>query len=144
MEAKSPKPRRVVLIVEDEPLVRLMAADILAEAGFEILEAGNADEAVRLLKSQPQIGVVFCDVEMPGSLNGLELARHICRHFPGIGVVITSGQSSYKEMIGRKSRFLAKPYAGWTLVRQIEEAIRSGSDACGSVHREESPRQSLA
>ena len=59
-----------LLIVEDEPFVRLTGADLLAEAGFEVLEAGNADEALRILETTPDVRVVFSDVEMPGSLDG--------------------------------------------------------------------------
>jgi DNA-binding NtrC family response regulator len=124
MEAKSPMPRHFVLIVEDEPLVRLMAVDVLAEAGFAVLQAGNADEALRVLDSHPQVRVVFCDIELPGSLNGLGLARCICERWPAIGLVLTSGHPLYKEMAARKGRFLAKPYAGSELVHQIEEAMR--------------------
>ncbi|MGH6935913.1 MAG: response regulator [Methylocella sp.] len=75
MEAKTAKTRHVVLIVEDEPLVRVAGADLLAKAGFEVLEAGNADEALRILEAAPEVRVVFSDVEMPGSLDGLGLAR---------------------------------------------------------------------
>ena len=123
MEAKPVRPRRVVLIVEDEPLVRLTGADLLADAGFEVLEAGNADEALRILEATPEVRVVFSDVEMPGSLDGLGLARNICRHWPSIGIVLTSGHRIRAEMIPREGRFLAKPYDGQALVRQIEEIV---------------------
>ncbi len=123
MEAKPAKSRHVVLIVEDEPLVRLMGADLLAEAGFEVLEAGNAGEALRILEATPEICVVFSDVEMPGSLDGLGLARKICRRWPRIGILLTSGHCIRAETIPRESRFLAKPYDGQALIRRIEEIV---------------------
>jgi CheY-like chemotaxis protein len=123
MEAKPAKPRHVVLIVEDEPLVRLTGADLLAGAGFEVLEAGNADEALRILEATPDVRVVFSDVEMPGSLDGLALARRICRRWPSIGIVLTSGHRIREETIPREGRFVAKPYDGQVLVRQIEEIV---------------------
>jgi DNA-binding NtrC family response regulator len=123
MQAKPAKSRSVVLIVEDEVFVRLRGADLLAEAGFEVLEAGNADEALRILEATPEVRVVFSDVEMPGSLDGLGLARHICQHWPGIGIVLTSGHRIRAETIPREGRFLAKPYDGQALVRHIEEIV---------------------
>ena len=123
MRAKPAKPRRVVLIVEDEPFVRLTGADLLAEAGFEVLEAGNADEALRILEATPEVRVVFSDVEMPGSLDGLGLARNICQRWPSIGIVLTSGHQVRAEIIPCEGRFLPKPYDGQALVRQIEEIV---------------------
>jgi two-component system, response regulator PdtaR len=123
MQAKPAKPRRVVLIVEDEPFVRLTGADLLAEAGFEVMEAGNADEALRILEATPEVRVVFSDVEMPGSLDGLGLARNICQRWPGVGIVLTSGHRLRAETIPREGRFLPKPYAGPVLVRHIEEMM---------------------
>jgi CheY-like chemotaxis protein len=119
MEAKPAKLRHVVLIVEDEPLVRLTGADLLADAGFDVLEAGNADEALRILEATPAVRVVFSDVEMPGSTDGLGLARNICRRWPSIGIVLTSGHRIREEMIPCDGRFVAKPYDGQVLVRQI-------------------------
>ena len=121
MQAKPANPRGIVLIVEDEPFVRLMGADLLAEAGFEVLEARNACEALRILEATPEVRVVFSDVEMPGSLDGLGLAHHIRQRWPGIGIVLTSGHRIRAETIPREGRFLAKPYDGQALVRHIEE-----------------------
>ena len=123
MEAKAAKSRCVVLIVEDEPFVRLTGADLLAEAGFEVLEAGNGDEALRILEATPEVRVVFSDVEMPGSLDGLGLARRICQRWPSIGIVLTSGHRVRAEMMPCEGRFLPKPYDGQALVRQIEEIV---------------------
>ena len=123
MAAKPAKPRHVVLIVEDEPLVRLTGADLLADAGFEVLEAGNADEALLILEATQEVRVEFSDVEMPGALDGLGLARNICRRWPSIGIVLTSGHHIREEMIPGDGKFVAKPYDGQVLVRQIEEIV---------------------
>jgi CheY-like chemotaxis protein len=123
MQAKPAKRRHVVLIVEDEPLVRLTGADLLAEAGFEVFEAGNADEALRILEATQEVRVVFSDVEMPGSLDGVGLARHICQRWSSIGIVLTSGHRIREETIPRDGKFLPKPYDGRALVRQIEEIV---------------------
>ncbi|MGH6812821.1 MAG: response regulator, partial [Methylocella sp.] len=123
MQAKPAKPRGVVLIVEDEPFVRLTGAHLLAEAGYVVLEAGNADEALRILEATPEVRVVFSDVEMPGSLDGLGLVRRVCQRWPSIGIVVTSGHRIRAETIPREGRFLAKPYDGQALVRQIEEIM---------------------
>jgi len=124
MESKPAKPRPVVLIVEDEPLVRLTGADLLADAGFEVLEAGNADEALRILEATQEVRVVFSDVEMPGSLDGVGLAHNICRRWPSIAIVLTSGHRIRPETIPLHGRFLAKPYDGRALVRHIAESVQ--------------------
>ena len=103
--------------------MRLTSADLLAEAGFQVLEAGNGDEALRILEATPEVRVVFSDVEMPGSLDGLGLARRICQRWPSIGIVLTSGHRVHPEMIPCEGRFLAKPYDRQALVRQIEEIV---------------------
>jgi CheY-like chemotaxis protein len=121
MGSKPPNTRNVVLVVEDEPFVRLFGVDLLEEAGYDVLQAGNADEALRLLEIYPEVRVVFSDIEMPGSLDGLGLARHICQRWPRIGIVLTSGHRVCPEMIPRESRFLAKPYDSKALVKHIEE-----------------------
>jgi CheY-like chemotaxis protein len=121
MEAKRSNIRNVVLVVEDEPFVRLLGVDLLEEAGFAVLEACNADEALSLLEAHPEVRAVFSDVEMPGSLDGLGLARRICQRWPQVGIVLTSGHRVRAEVSHWEGRFLPKPYDGKALVRQIEE-----------------------
>src|SRR3979411_2789952 len=84
--------RQVVLIVEDEALVRMTAVDMVEEAGFEVLEATNADEAILLLEARRDITVVFTDIEMPGSMDGLRLARAVRGRWPPIKRIATSGR----------------------------------------------------
>ena len=80
-----------ILIVEDEVLIRSLLADELREAGLAVIEAGRANEALSYLESVGPVDLVFTDVQMPGSLNGQELARHLRNVFPLIPVILTSG-----------------------------------------------------
>jgi len=125
MEQTPEKPSSLVLVVEDEPFVRMMSADMLQAAGFDVLVACNADEALRVLAMRADVGVVFTDVEMPGSLDGLALAWRIHDCWPRIGVVVTSGRNSPDEgQLPDDDLFVAKPYAAPVLVRRIEEVMR--------------------
>lgn len=82
----------VVLVVEDEGLVRLMAVDMLEDEGFTVIEAATADEAWTILEARDDIAILFTDVEMPGSMNGLDLAGRVAARWPHIRLVITSGR----------------------------------------------------
>ena len=83
--------RPVVLIVEDELLLRINAADMISGAGFEVVEATNADDAIEILESRRDITVVFTDIQMPGSMDGLKLAHAVRGRWPPIKIVATSG-----------------------------------------------------
>jgi CheY-like chemotaxis protein len=103
--------RPVVLIVEDEFLLRMDAVDMIEAAGFEVVEAGNADEAIAILESRFDITVVFTDIQMPGSMDGLKLARAVRGRWPPIKIIATSGQVSVTESdLPEGGRFLSKPY----------------------------------
>lgn len=116
----------VVLIVEDEACVRSLSAEILEDAGFCAVEASNADEALRILRQRCDIRVVFTDVEMPGSLDGLALAWRIREAWPRIGLVLTSGGWPLsKKAMPREGFFMQKPYSGAALVRRIRD-VTSG------------------
>ena len=111
----------VVLVVEDEALLRLLVVEILEEAGFEVIEACTADDAVILLVQRSDIRVVFTDVNMPGHLDGFELARHVQDHHCGVGVIIGSGKCRPSpEDIPPGTIFLEKPYSTSTLVQQVK------------------------
>src|SRR5258707_15153422 len=81
--------RPVVLIVEDEFLLRMDAVDMIAAAGFEVGEAANADDAIEILESRRDITVVFTDIQMPGSMDGLKLAHAVRGRWPPIKIVAT-------------------------------------------------------
>ena len=74
---RAAKQRSVILIVEDETLIRWGAVKMAEDAGFEVLEAANADEAIEILESRNDIRVVFTDIHMPGSMDGLKLAHAV-------------------------------------------------------------------
>jgi CheY-like chemotaxis protein len=100
-----------VLIVEDEPLVRLCAVETVEGAGFEVIEAANADEAIRILESRSDIRVVFTDLHMPGSMDGLKLAHAVRNRWPPIKIIVTSGRETVAEQdLPAGGRFVAKPY----------------------------------
>jgi two-component system, response regulator PdtaR len=105
-------PPCVVIVVEDEALIRMAAVYALEDAEFAVLEAGNADEAIEILTHEAaSIHVVFTDVRMPGTMDGIQLAHHVRQHWPHIGLIAASGHA--RRMAGRLphgSRFVAKPY----------------------------------
>lgn len=112
-----------VLIVEDEPLVRMVARATLEEAGFEPVEAATADEALRILSGAHEFAAVVSDIEMPGEMNGLDLAWAIRTHWPKIAVVLTSGRQLPRPTdMPQKVRFVAKPYHPAHLVQIVTEA----------------------
>ena len=112
-----------VLVVEDDPAIRLMAVDILSDAGFETLEAGDADQALEALKnSEHKIDILFTDVRMPG-MNGLELARVAKHQHTQLHVIVTSGQHEKELPTGAK--FLAKPWCASDLLRLAASAAES-------------------
>ena len=83
---------RVVLIVEDEGFIRMLAADILQDEGFTVLEVATADEAWPILERRSDIAVLFTDVNMPGHMDGLALAARVAERWPHIRLVLTSGR----------------------------------------------------
>jgi len=83
--------RNLILIVEDEPLVRMLAVDVAQDAGFDTLEAASADEALLLLEAHPNIQILMTDIDMPGSMNGLRLAAITRERWPAIEIVVVSG-----------------------------------------------------
>jgi CheY-like chemotaxis protein len=102
---------QAVLIVEDEPLVRMSAVKIIEDAGFEVVEAASADEAMRILECRSDIRVVFTDIHMPGSMDGLKLAHAVRNRWPPIKIIVTSGRDLItKQDLPEGGRFFAKPY----------------------------------
>jgi len=114
--------RPVVLIVEDELLLRMDAADVIRAGGFEVLEAANADDAIEILEIRPDISVVFTDIQMPGSMDGLKLARAVRGRWPPIKIVATSGLVDVGEKdLPEGGRFLPKPYHPKQLAAVLRE-----------------------
>jgi CheY-like chemotaxis protein len=112
--------RAIVLVVEDEVLIRWAAAAVLCDAGFRVLDVESADEALPLLERRRDIGVVFTDINMPGSIDGRDLAFDIDRRWPSIGLLVTSGSVRTREpRLPAGSRFLAKPYSDVDLIAGV-------------------------
>jgi CheY-like chemotaxis protein len=117
--------RPAVLIVEDESLVRLGAVQSIEEAGFEVIEAANADEAIRILENRSDIRLVFTDIHMPGSMDGLKLAHAVRNRWPPIKIIVTSGRSQVSEQeLPEGGRFFAKPYEATQITDTIREWTR--------------------
>ena len=111
----------IVLLVEDEPLVRLTQVDILREAGFWVLEAQNADEAFEILKERPRVSVVLTDVDMPGSLDGFEFSRLVAQGWPEVGILVISGKAFPDEGdLPPSATFVSKPVYPKVLIEQIQ------------------------
>ena len=119
-----PTSRAVVLLVEDEPLVRMVGADLLEEAGFEVVEAANGDEALLVLEARPDVRVLFTDINMPGSLDGLELAQVVHERWPEVGLLVTSGRFNLRsDDIPNNGQFVAKPYEPAAVVRKLRAML---------------------
>lgn len=109
--AASPAQEVFVLIVEDEPILRWLAMELVAEAGYKSLEARNADEAILLLETRTDIRIVFTDIEMPGSMDGAKLAHAVRGRWPPIEIIIVSGWTHLDvKDIPSRARFFRKPY----------------------------------
>jgi len=112
-----------VLLVEDEPSLRILTSDFLTlDSGFTVIEARTADEAVEILKSRADIHCVFTDVRMPGRLDGLDLTRHVKAQYPGLPVIVTSGNLHPNDKMADVP-FMSKPYDLPTLAIAIRGMI---------------------
>ena len=117
-------PRKVVLLVEDDAIIRMGAFEFLSLAGFEAVEASNADEAIRVLEARPDIHLVLTDVEMPGSIDGVKLTHYIRDRWPPVELIVVSGRTIVAEThlpIG--ARFYAKPYDEISIVEAIHALL---------------------
>jgi CheY-like chemotaxis protein len=110
----------VVLIVEDDPLSRMHAADMIVEAGYDVVEAGSADEAIAILEDRSDIEIIFTDIQIPGSMDGLKLAEYVSGRWPPIKIVATSGYFSIREEdLPQGGVFLSKPYTAGAVTRVL-------------------------
>ena len=111
-----------VVVVEDEALLLMMAVAIVEEAGFEALEARNADEALMLFERVPGIRILFTDIDMPGSMDGLMLARAVRDRWPPVEIIIVSGMKQPDAgALPERGVFFSKPYN----IRQLTNALVS-------------------
>lgn len=128
LDASFAATRRCILVVEDEVLIRLMVSDELRDAGYDVIEAYNADEALAVLQSDAHIDLIFSDVRMPGSLDGLDLLAVVKTTFPTLPVILTSGhlQPGIAKTQGA-TQFLAKPFRLQVVVDAVEKELGKGS-----------------
>jgi two-component system, response regulator PdtaR len=120
------KSRPVVLVVEDEPLLRMLAVEVVEEAGFIAIEARDADEAVMLLESHTDITLLFTDINMPGSMDGLKLAHAVRDRWPPIKILVVSGKQQLQSFdLPSNSCFVGKPYQASTMVKELRSLVGS-------------------
>jgi CheY-like chemotaxis protein len=110
-----------VLVVEDEPLSRIHALNLVEEAGYVAIEASNADEAISILEARKDIRIVFTDIDMPGSMDGLKLARAIRDRWPPIELILTSGHFNLNDSdLPERGRFFSKPYRDEQIISALQ------------------------
>ena len=117
-----------VLLVEDEALVRMLGVDVLEEAGYLVIEAANADVALKVLEADPDaISILVTDVHMPGSMDGQGLARLVDQRWPWIRIIVTSGRAHLSsEDVPDHGRFVPKPWVVDAMMKAIRTAGQPG------------------
>jgi CheY-like chemotaxis protein len=114
----------VILVVEDEMLLRMRAVDMVEDAGYLPVEAVDADEALAILQSRSDIALLFTDIQMPGSMSGLQLALAVHDRWPRIKIILASGQLKLsKSEIPENSRFFGKPLDSGDMIAEIREML---------------------
>jgi CheY-like chemotaxis protein len=116
--------RPVILLVEDEPLVRTLQVDILRDSGFWVVEAQDADEAFEILKGRPDVKAVLTDVDMPGSIDGFEFARLVAQGWPDVAILVISGKTAPGPRdLPPSASFLAKPVRPAPLIEELKRVM---------------------
>lgn len=115
---------QIVLVVEDEFLLRMLAVDMVEDAGYTSLEAVDADEAFAILESRSDIALLFTDIQMPGSMDGLQLAHAVHKRWPPIKIILVSGQlRPLTSDIPLESRFFGKPLVSSEMVMEMQNLV---------------------
>jgi CheY-like chemotaxis protein len=115
---------KAVLIVEDESLIRMGAISPIEDAGFIVYEAASADEAISLLERHREIRLIFTDIHMPGSMDGLKLAHYVRGRWPPVKIIVTSGQMKPRgEDLPSDAVFIGKPYRSEDIAQKISEML---------------------
>ena len=111
-----------ILVVEDEPIIRLGIVAIVEDAGFDALEASNADQAIRIIEQNSDISVVITDVDMPGTMDGVKLAHFVHGRWPPIRLIVVSGKIGIDEaMLPAGARFFTKPFPEDRLLATVRD-----------------------
>jgi DNA-binding NtrC family response regulator len=115
----------MALVVDDEELLRLYAGGVLENHGFKVVEAENAAAALKFLEANSNVRLLFTDIQMPGKLNGMDLAREVHARWPDVLLVITSGQTCPSPAdIPDDGRFIGKPYRAADLISEVDDLMR--------------------
>jgi CheY-like chemotaxis protein len=113
-------PNALIVVVDDDVFERLGASGMFMDAGYRVLEAGDADEALRFFETNADIRLLFTDVSMPGSISGSDLARQVAERWPEVGIIVTSGRPR-PHMLPLSMLFHDKPYEPAAVLRQARE-----------------------
>jgi CheY-like chemotaxis protein len=128
MTDSNARSKPAILVVDDEEILRLHAADLLEENGYAVVEAPNAEAALKALEHRPDVRLLFTDIQMPGAIDGLELARLVHQRWPNILLVVTSGRQRPRQAeIPDDGRFIAKPYRAPELLGQVNKMLPRSS-----------------
>ena len=111
-----------ILVVEDEVLVRMVIADNLRNAGYTVIEASNAHEALELLRNRVDVRLILSDVRMPGTMDGVALARTVRSEFPVVKIVLTSGNPARLDWV-EQDGFFPKPYDAAQIIKYIKALL---------------------
>ena len=115
-----------VLVVEDEPLTRMAAADAIGDVGLRVKVAGDAGEALHLLAQHPQVGLLFTDIDLPGDMDGLVLAEKVHSERPDVELIVTSGHTQIADAdLPDSGTFLPKPYRAERLQNIVQDKLKS-------------------
>jgi two-component system, response regulator PdtaR len=120
---ETPEPDPIILVVEDDVLIRAATAQYLRGSGFDVLEAVNVDEAVKILQVNKDVRVVFTDVRLPGARSGIDLLEIVQRDFPHAKVLFTSGIVRADELADKDITFIRKPYFLFEVERHIKALL---------------------
>jgi len=114
----------VVLVVEDEWLLRLLAVELVEDVGFVALQAANADDAIVILEQRVDIALILTDVDMPGTMDGLKLAHAVRRRWPPIKIIIVSGKTHLSNAdLPSDARFFSKPYSAPNMISELRSLV---------------------
>jgi CheY-like chemotaxis protein len=115
-----------VLVVEDDMIVRMPIAEYLRDCGYNVLEAGDAAEAITTVHEAGPVSLVFSDVRMPGPMDGFGLARWLRKNYPEIPVLLTSGYNSSRSLsfdVAQGVKLIEKPYSQAHVARRIQDLL---------------------
>ena len=113
-------PQSLIIVADDDVLERMGASYMFSDAGYRVLEAGNADMALRFFETNVDIKLLFTDVSMPGAIDGADLARQVAERWPSVGIIMTSGRP-FPTDVPLGVRFHAKPYEPINVLRDASE-----------------------